>query len=90
MTLGPWEQAALDYEVKAFKEYDTSAIFLGGIVLGMAISLQHPEYARAAVPMSQQQYNKERPHDERLEVEVERFVRAVPIALHDESNNGQR
>ena len=86
--LGPWEQAAMEYEIAIFKDANLSAHFVGGVVMGMAIATRHPEYAQAAVRLSQRRYEEDQPDSESVEVGVERFVRAVPVKVHDEDNGG--
>ena len=89
MALGPWESAALEYELTIFRgDLNSSACFIGGLVQGMSIATNHPEYAKAAAYMSQQEYTRERPDHEQLDEAVKKFIQAVPIKLHDEEPNG--
>ncbi|KKM79518.1 hypothetical protein LCGC14_1349080 [marine sediment metagenome] len=85
--LGPWEQAAMDYEVGIFKDCTLGAHFVGGIIMGMAIATRHPEYAQAAVSVSRQRYEKELPDSEDFDIGVENFIRAVPVQVHDEDTD---
>ncbi len=83
-TLTGWNLAAMVHETIVFKgDTDKSAHFIGGMILGMALATIHPEYAQAALHLSQGAYHEEKPDGEPIEAGVERFIRAVPIELPD-------
>lgn len=89
-TLTGWNLAAMVHETSVFQgDVSKAAHFLGGLLMGMAIANLHPEYAQAAVKLSQEQYLKEKSDkEERLEDGVSRFIQAVPIELLDKKSNG--
>jgi len=86
--LGSWEQAAMEHEMGIFHDENLSAHFVGGVIMGMAIAMRHPEYAQAAVRLSQQRYEEDQPGSETVNVGVARFVRAVPVQIRDKDTNG--
>ncbi len=84
--LGPWEHAAMEHETRILEDAHEAALYVGGIALGMTIALKHPEYAQAAVPLSQLEFRRECPNASRVEDAADIFVQAVPVVVHDEAN----
>ncbi len=86
--LGPWEQAAMKHELGRAGDLTSTSAFVGGMIMGMMLALKHPEYAQAAVRMSQESFTQAFPDAPKLSDAVEEFIQAVPVTVRDEANCG--